>query len=67
MKWVTVKETHINASTINCIRWQDGRLYIWFVGDAESTHWEDPSREVYLKLCHDLQIIALRGEPNETV
>ena len=51
MKWATVKWTHINTNNVTAFKWKDGLLYVFFIAEEEPTHWHDPDRELYLKLC----------------
>lgn len=60
MKWVKIEGTHINTNQIATFYWKDGRLEAWFVGDAVAAKWDDPDRELYVKLCQQIGV-----EPEE--
>lgn len=56
MKWICVQGTHINTSRIDTFFWRDSRLWIWFAGAMEAVTWDDPYRESYLQVCHQLGV-----------
>lgn len=50
MKWVLIKEFHINTAMIQAFYWNDFELVIALEGRPELV-CPDPDRELYLKLC----------------
>jgi hypothetical protein len=56
MKWVDIKGTHINTNLILSFYWGDGQLIVSFAGDTIPTGWDDPDRELYVKLCHQMGV-----------
>ena len=51
MKWVEIDHTHINTHHIQTFYWIKGKLLLSFVGRESMEQWEDPNKELYLKLC----------------
>ena len=51
MKWVTVKKIHINTNNVDGFKWEGGKLYVFFNSDTDPAEWDDPDRDLYLKLC----------------
>lgn len=58
MKWTLVEDMHINTNNIDAFKWKNGMLYIWFNAecDSESCDFDDPDRQLYLKLCRQLGV-----------
>jgi len=50
MKWVELDKTHINTDHVQGFYWRRGVLVLTFVGRAPE-RWDDPKRELYLKMC----------------
>ncbi len=51
MKWVTLRSAHINTNNVGMFYWDDGYLFIDFVGDEGEWKMEDPDQELYIQLC----------------
>lgn len=51
MKWTTIYKSHVNTNNVDCFRWEDGLLLVWFIGSECPNKWDDPDRQLYLKLC----------------
>lgn len=52
MKWVTIDKTHLNTNHIVAFYWCNGKLAITpNSANPKPVIWEDPDRELYLKLC----------------
>lgn len=64
MKWVLINMTHVNTNNIDCFRWEDGKLYVWFVAEKIPSEWDDPDRELYLRLCRQQGIRPYEEERN---
>ena len=62
MKWATLNRTHVNMNTVETFYWCDGRIVIAFVGEDQPAVWEDPDRELYLKLCRQQGILPAKGD-----
>ena len=56
MRWICIKGTHINAHRVESFYWGAGTLRIWFAGNRTPLVWEDPDRELYVKMCHVLGV-----------
>ena len=57
MKWARVGLSHWNTDLIQAFSWSDGRLAVWWLGDAEQPEtYRDPARESYLSLCRALGV-----------
>jgi hypothetical protein len=56
MKWIKINITYINADNIDCFKWEDNTLYVWFVADKSPTEWNDPDMVLYNKLRRNLGI-----------
>ena len=54
MRWICIDGTHINAHRIDTFFWKDGKLVVCFTGNPEPMDWDDPARELYLQVCHQL-------------
>lgn len=61
MKWIRIKGTHINTHLVTTFFWRDGQLWMNFSGDVETVTWDDPDRQLYVKLCHDLGVLPYEG------
>ncbi len=64
MKWIVVKGTHINTHQLETFFWRGGMLWLCFAGDPTPTTWNDPDRELYIKMCHALGVRPY-GEDDE--
>ena len=56
MKWICIKGTHVNTTRVDSFYWKEGHLCVWFAGQQVVTTWEDPDRELYIKMCHALGV-----------
>ena len=56
MKWIAVNGTHINTNRIDTFYWKAGYLCVWLAGSDDPTAWEDPDRDLYIKMCHTLGV-----------
>lgn len=58
MKWVTLGKAHWNTDRIQSFHWSEGRLYVYWQGEAESNPdtYRDPDRAQYIRLCRGLGI-----------
>lgn len=62
MRWICIKGTHVNTHRIDTFFWSDGKLWVNFAGESDTTIWDDPDRELYVKMCH---LMGLRPEEDE--
>ena len=64
MKWTRINRAHFNLDLVQTFHWAAGKLIVWLIGDDSPETFEDPKRENYLRLCHQLGIepIPLLGE-----
>ena len=56
MFWLKIKRTHVNPQTISAIKWDEGELLVWFIGEEKPAKWQDNDQELYLKLCREIGI-----------
>ena len=57
MRWFRVGSSHWNANHIQAFSWSNGRLAVWWLGDAEQPEtYKDPDGVLYLSLCHALGV-----------
>ena len=52
MKWVLIGSDHINMDNVRVFYWDNGVLYVDFVGKEYPSGVRDPHKEKYIKLCH---------------
>ena len=60
MKWVTINETHVNASYIHTFYWKNGVLALFFNGDKCPVKLKDPDGELYRDICRQLDVNAVK-------
>lgn len=51
MFWLKIFRTHVNPQTLTAIKWDEGELSVWFIGEEKPAKWDDPDKRLYLKLC----------------
>ena len=57
MKWAIVGSAHWNTDLIKAFTWSDGRLAVWWLGEAEGPEIiKDRDRALYLSLCRALGV-----------
>ena len=56
MRWVLVKDEHINTDNVRSFYWHRGILYVNFVGKTTPGGCHDPDKKEYIKLCHLLGV-----------
>ena len=54
MFWSKIFKTHVNRQTLTSIKWDEGELMVWFIGEEKPAKWDDPDQKLYLKLCHEM-------------
>lgn len=64
MKWILIKDLHINTDHVQTFHWARGRLVIGFTGEGRPWTWEDPDKQLYIKMCHLLGVRPVEEDPN---
>lgn len=64
MKWILVKDLHINTDQVQAFQWVDGRLRVWFAEKEVLTLFADPDKKLYIKMCHLLGVRPVEEDPN---
>lgn len=52
MRWVLIGRDHINMDNVRVFFWDNGVLYIAFLGEDEMRGVLDPDKAKYIRLCH---------------
>lgn len=52
MRWVLIDGTHINTDNVRTFYWDNGVLYIFYVGTVNPGGCPDPDKAHYIRLCH---------------
>jgi hypothetical protein len=56
MKWVLIASRHVNTDNIDGFYWKKGVLNIYFSDNDAVTCFNDPDRELYVKMCHQMGV-----------
>ena len=59
MKWATVEKLHANTNNLDAFWWDEGELNLLFNSDPKPVTFEDPDRELYLKLCRQQGVLPV--------
>lgn len=62
MRWVRIKNTHINADLIEYFCWHGGKLRIYWLNNEAVMAVEDPDHENYLRLCRALGVAPVEED-----
>jgi hypothetical protein len=62
MKWVLIRRSHIHMDNVDLFSWWEGKLLVWFSGDPKSVEFDDPERELYLKMCRSQGVLPYEEE-----
>lgn len=62
MKWVKIGRVHVNTDQVQLFHWVGGQLWLYFAGKDSPTAYEDPDRDLYLRLCRTLGVQPREGE-----
>jgi hypothetical protein len=62
MRWVKVNKAHFNTSLILAFYWSIGKLYVYWLGDADYECYNDADRENYLRLCRALGVAPVEED-----
>ena len=58
MHFVLLGKTHVRLEAISAFAWDEGTLFVFFIGEKKPDRWSDPDREKYNYLCDQIRDIA---------
>ena len=64
MKWILIKDLHINTDHVQAFQWRNGRLVICLAEEGRPITWEDPDKKLYIKMCHLLGVRPAEEDPS---
>lgn len=64
MKWILIKDLHINTDHVQSFFRLGGSLVINFAGEERPIIWKDPDKKLYTKMCHLLGVRPAEEDPN---
>lgn len=64
MKWILIKDLHINTDHVQTFCWWAGDLVVGLAGESDPIVWEDPDKKLYTKMCHLLGVRPAEEDPN---
>lgn len=62
MRWVLINRAYFNIDHIQTFYWTAGNLSIWLQGEETAEVYDDPHRENYLRLCHNVGVRPLEED-----